>query len=236
MPTSGSSASPGETAAPWITRTVGPPLSPQQIEALRSPLPTCAETRALKHAREVDKEARRAREAARLARRESRMTIDALCLAAASPKASPSMAARRRQGHAASMFPAAASHTGISQADHVTQAQASFFLEQQDYAWYWKPYPRGPFRTDITNGVSALSQSRFDWRSFVTGRTWYRTFIKIFKGEGVGLTRFEVAWHNRLYHSVFLGTRADGEKFMVNPRARRGQPEFSWSTGDIDEM
>ena len=227
MPTSGSSAAPGDPAAPWITTTVGPPLSPQQIEALRSPLPTCAETRALKHAREVDKEARRAREAARLARRESRMTIDALCLAAASPKASPSMAARRRQGHAASMFPAAG---------WVTQAQASFFLDQEDYAWYWKPYPRGPFRTDITNGVSALSQSRFDWRSFVTGRTWYRTFIKIFKGEGVGITRFEVAWDNRLYQSVFIGTRADGEKFTVNPRAKNQQPELSWRTDDIAEM
>ena len=125
------------------------------------------------------------------------------------------------------MFPAAG---------RVTQAQASSFLHGEDYAWRRKPYPRGPFRTDITDGYSALSQSWFDWHSYVTGRTWYRTHLKIFEGEGVGITRFEVAWDKRLYQPVFLGTRADGEKFMVNPRAPPGQPEFSLSTGDIDEM
>ena len=229
-PTSCSSASPGDTAAPWITTSVLPPLTPEEVAALREPLPSPAQARKLRAKRKAERKERR--EA--IVERTKASMINGLNLEVSSPATATAarlISARcQSQTHAAaSMFPAAASHTGISQADHVNQAQASCFLERRDYARWWKPYPRGPCRTDITNG-------RFDWRSFVTGRSWYRTHIKIFKGEGVGITRFEVAWHNRLYLSVFLGTRADGQKFMVNPRARPWQPELSWITGDIDEM
>ena len=94
--------------------------------------------------------------------------------------------------------------------------------------WDSKPHPRGPFRTDITDGVSALSQSRFNWPHFVQGRTWYNPHFEI--------TSFEVVWDNKKEQAVFLGTRADGEKFTVNPRARRQDQELSWSTDGIAEV
>ena len=251
MPTSGSSASPGETAAPRTrtTRTV-------DIAALKLPLPTREEAKAIRAKQRAKRKKQREdfEEAWGICGGLEQMKrFASLNLEVSSPATAARLISARRQRdvertgrkgedpatsasrqhealgqsqihEAASMFPAAVSHTGSSQAGRVTQAQASFFLERQDNARYWKPC-----RTDITNG-------RFDWRSFVTGRSWYRTHIKIFKGEGFGITRFEVAWHNRLSHSVFLGTRADGQKFMVNPRAPPGQPEWSWSTGDIDAM
>ena len=99
--------------------------------------------------------------------------------------------------------------------------------------WDSKPHPRGPFRADITEGVSASSQSQFNWPYFVQGRAWYNTH---FEGAPFDIQSFEVVWDNNKNQAVFLGTRADQVKFTVNPRARNQKEELSWSTDGIAEV
>ena len=138
------------------------------------------------------------------------------------------------QGQFSSM-PSQASSTaflGISPADAVTTQDAIWFLRHEEAAWYGRFHPRGPFRTDITGGVSASSQRQFHWPYFVQGREWYR---QRFLGE-FSITAFEVAWSNRGDHAVFLGQRNDGRMFTVNPRAHHQAAELSWDTDDIAEI
>ena len=122
---------------------------------------------------------------------------------------------------------------GISPADAVTTQDAIWFLRHEEAAWYGRFHPRGPFRTDITGGVSASSQRQFHWPYFVQGREWYR---QRFLGE-FSITAFEVAWSNRgaRGYAVFLGQRNDGRMF-TDPRARNQAVELSWDTDDIAEI
>ena len=88
------------------------------------------------------------------------------------------------------------------------------------------------FRRDIAD-VAASSQGQFHWPYFVQRREWYRHY---FEFQGLGITKFEVAWCNRGSHAVFLGQRSDGRMFTVNPRARNQAAELSWDTDDIAEI
>ena len=107
------------------------------------------------------------------------------------------------------------------------------FLNDEKDMWDKTPHPRGPFRVDITGGVSARSQRRFNWPHFVQGRTWYHTHSE---GAPFRIERFEVVWDDEKKQAVFFGTREDQEKFTVNPRAKSQDQELSWSTHGICEV
>ena len=143
------------------------------------------------------------------------------------------------QGHAASLIPAAASYYGLSLEDYVTKQNAICYLNREVDAWRSKQHPRGPFRADITDGASAhisASSRRFfqyNWACFVKGRKWYKVY---FEGEQFRITRLELAWHGGLWGAVFLGTRADGQMFQVNPREENPVLELSWGTHGFWEI
>ena len=108
------------------------------------------------------------------------------------------------------------------------------FLKHEEAAWYGRYHPRGPFRADITSGVSARSQQHFHWVYFVQGREWYwRLFVRAFY-----IASWEVAWSNRgpRGYAVFVGRRTDGCMFMVDPQACTQAAEFSWGTDDMVEI
>ena len=135
------------------------------------------------------------------------------------------------QGQATQPPPA---YLGLSQADAVGGREAKKFLEQETDTWYRQPYPRCPFRADITSGASASasSQGRFNWAYYVHRRTW---FLQHFVSEDSTITQFEVAWSDRLDRAVFVGCRSDGRSFTVNPWARNMVQEFSWGSDNISE-
>ena len=54
-------------------------------------------------------------------------------------------------------------------------------MKHEEKTWHARPHPRGPFRVDITGGVSASSQRQFQWPYFVQRREWFRQH---FEGEG----------------------------------------------------
>ena len=137
------------------------------------------------------------------------------------------------QGQGASRFPATGSYANLSQADFVGKLRAISFLNHEADVWDSKPHPRGPLRADITEGVSASSQSQFNWPYFVQGRAWYNTH---FEGAPFDIKSFEVVWDNNKNQAVFLGTRADQVKFTVNPRARNQKEELTWGTDGIAEV
>ena len=99
--------------------------------------------------------------------------------------------------------------------------------------WYARPHPCGPFRVDITGGLSASPQRHFLWPYFVQRRKWFRQH---FQHEGFNIKKFEVVWSNRWDHTVFLAHRNDGNMFTVNPRATKQAAELSWKTDDIAEI
>ena len=83
---------------------------------------------------------------------------------------------------------------------------------------------------DITEGVSASSQSQFNWPNFVKGRSWFPQYFDH------DIRHFEVVWHYEKKQAVFLVTKAGGEKFTVNPRARHQDKELSRGTDGISEV
>ena len=121
----------------------------------------------------------------------------------------------------------------ISSADSLGKNDAVVFLKGEEAAWKAKSDQHHPFRVDITEGLSAVSQGHFQWPYFVQRREWFRQHIQ---EKGMRITAFEVV---RRRHgqgdgeAVFLGTRSDGERFTVNPRAAK---ELSWSLDDITEI
>ena len=151
------------------------------------------------------------------------------------PETSPALqheALAASQGQASSMFGQASTFQGISPADAVGSKDAIWFLKHEEATWYKRPHPCGPFRVDITGGVSASSQRKFQWPYFVLQREWFRQH---FADLGFHITAFEVAWSNRGSHAVFLGQRSDGCMFTVNPRVRQAA-ELHWDTHDIAEI
>ena len=138
----------------------------------------------------------------------------------------------------AATLAASQGHFSISPADAVSIQDAILFLIREEAAWNGRVHPRGPFRADITSGVSARSQQHFHWPYFVQGREWYG---RLFVPEGWYrwyIDSWEVAWSNcgpRGY-AVFVGRRTDGWMFRVDPRARTQAEEFSWDTDNIAEM
>ena len=78
------------------------------------------------------------------------------------------------QGQASSMFGQASTFLGISPAGAVGSREAIRFLKHEEATWYARPHPRGAFRVDITGGVSASSQGKFQWSYFVQRREWFR--------------------------------------------------------------
>ena len=127
-------------------------------------------------------------------------------------------------------------YLGLSQADAVGGREAKKFLEQETDTWYRQPYPRGPFRADITSGVSASasSQGQFDWAYYVQRRAWFKQHF-VSEDSMISITKFEVAWSDRHGHAVFVGCRSDRWSSMVNPWARNMVEELSWGTDDISE-
>ena len=129
-----------------------------------------------------------------------------------------------------------ATFMGISSADTLGKKDAITFLKGEEAAWKAKSDPHRPFRVDITEGVSAESQRHFEWPYFVQRREWFRQHIQ---EKGMRITAFEVV---RRRHgqgdgeAVFLGTRSDGRRFTVNPRARNQVLELSWNLDDITEF
>ena len=113
------------------------------------------------------------------------------------------------------------------------------YLNREVDGWRSKQHPRGPFRADITDGafahISASSQRffQYNWDRFIKGRRWYKFY---FAGEQYRITRFELAWDGCLWGAVFLGTRADGQMFTVNPREKNQVKELSWDTHGLWEM
>ena len=97
--------------------------------------------------------------------------------------------------------------------------------------WYSRPHPRGPFRVDITGGVSASSQRQFQWLYFVQQRERFQQHIQ---NEGFHITKFEVVRNTRWKHPVFLGERSDGQMFAVDPWVHATEP--SWNTDDIADI
>ena len=129
-------------------------------------------------------------------------------------------------------FGEATTFVGISSAaDSPRRDEAIWFLRNQECAWHAKSHPCPPFRVDITEGVVAPSQRHFHWPDFVQRRDWHRVHIE---DEDMHITAFEVVWSSHGEgdgEAVFLGTRSDGKRFTVNPRAAK---EFSWNLDDIE--
>ena len=94
-------------------------------------------------------------------------------------------------------------YRGGSQADKVSQHTARNFLKHVVAAWQARPYPRGPFRRDITDVADGR---RFDWHSFLFGNP---VFADAFQ-EGDTVARVEIAWVRDLDQLAFIVHRGDG--------------------------
>ena len=91
-------------------------------------------------------------------------------------------------------------YRGGSQADMVSHRTARNFLKHVEAAWESRPYPRGTFRRDITDG------REFDWHSYLFGR---QVFADAFQ-EGDTVVRVEIAWVRELQQLAFIVHRGDG--------------------------